>query len=112
MNYLWGRWFRKKRERVFRMKLCNTEYITLEDDKVMKVEYYLTERNSCENEKTIYGIKLIKTQEDRTEEEMVDDLSYDETVVLDLLNLLSKNQVTPVGLVPVLDDYITERICG
>ena len=74
------------------------------------LNYYLTEKQSSEKEETVYGIKVTKQSEEGNEEDVVDNISYNKEEVLELLNLLSSNEVTPVCMAEILDDLMTERM--
>lgn len=79
----------------------------------INLEYYLIEsgspsqRNDSSN---VYGIQVIKTEVDMlnsvaTEIERVPNISSDKEGVIEILDKLVKNKVTPVALHDVLEDF-------
>lgn len=85
------------------------------DKRSMQLEYYLIQESSVSKEsevKSIYGIKIQKLFGEAIESDEVGGISYSKEVVLQLIDTLMKATVTPLTMVEVLDDLITERLCG
>ena len=57
-------------------------------------------------EKSIYGVAVTKEASGVFEEEVVDNLSYSQEDVEDILSKLSSNLVTPICLVEILDEMV------
>lgn len=87
-----------------------TRQLVTEDERSYKLNYFLTQKNGVDTERTIYGIAVTKESSGILEEDMVDNLSYDQDQVDDILVKLANNLVTPLCLVEVLDGLMTERI--
>ena len=73
----------------------------------IKIEYYKTKE---EGNIDIYGIEIIKTEYQRNtvkiEKENIDRITYDETEANHILDLLKKNEVTPIIAREIVQDYI------
>lgn len=85
------------------------------EDGSMQLEYYLIQESSVSKEsglKSIYGIKILKKLGGVVESEEVKGISYSKEVVMQLIETLMKFTVTPMTMVEVLDDLITERLCS
>lgn len=85
------------------------------EDGSMQLEYYLIQESSVSKEsdmKSIYGIKIMKKLGGAVESEEVKGISYSKEVVMQLIDTLMKFTVTPMTMVEVLDDLITERLCS
>ena len=73
----------------------------------IKLEYYKYTNNE-DRKKSKYGISIIKTEykeEIVVEEKDVKYLTDDENKAIDILQLLKNNEVTPIGVEDVIQDY-------
>lgn len=85
--------------------------VLLENEKKMKLDYCLTEKFTEDNPVTPYfGIQITKYIEDDIEIEKVTGISYKKETVLSIINKLIQHEITPVSMVEVLDDMITEGV--
>lgn len=91
-------------------KLITTKEAGSYNNEGLTLEYYLTSKKSEETENMIYGVLVTKRNAQGIESEVVDNISYEEEQVLGLIDTLSENTVTPVCLVEILDDLMTERM--
>ncbi len=82
----------------------------------IKLEYYkiINEDEMIKQEKAKFGINIVKTeyQKDKVkvENEKVQYLSNDEKKVEEILNILKENEVTPIGVNDVLNDFSKKMI--
>lgn len=82
----------------------------------IKLEYYkiINEDEMIKQEKAKFGINIVKTeyQKDKVkvENEKIQYLSNDEKKVEEVLNLLKENEVTPIGVNDVLNDFSKKMI--
>lgn len=81
----------------------------------VKLEYYKTEPNVEEKdniEKMKYGIEVIKTsyikENVEVEYKKILELTKDETVVNRILDVLKRNEVTPISAEYVVEDLLKE----
>ena len=83
-----------------------TRQLITEDGHIFKLNYFLTQKQSEDVEKSIYGVAVTKEASGVFEEEVVDNLSYSQEDVEDILSKLSSNLVTPICLVEILDEMV------
>ena len=83
--------------------------VQLEDTRRMKLDYSLTEKYSETDLSTpYYGIHITKLLENTVECEEVLGISYSRETVVSMIKKLLKFEVTPISLVEIVDDLITE----
>lgn len=81
----------------------------------VKLEYYKTKPN-VRAEKSInevkYGIEVIKTSyikdETKIENSKIEEITEDESIVNKILDILKRNEVTPVAAEYVVEDLLKE----
>lgn len=85
-------------------------------DKI-EIEYYSTKNNtenSLKEDMSVYGIEVIKkeyrNQKIRIEKTNVDNVADSSLKVIEIINTLKNNKVTPIGLQDVLEDLQKQRI--
>lgn len=86
----------------------NQQMMQLEDGKQVSLNYYVTSETSLENS-MVYGIKVEKLGE-MLEAEMTGPISGSEDWVLELCKKIADHQVTPMGLINIVDDMVTESL--
>ena len=86
-----------------------TRQLITEDEHNFKLNYFITQKQSEDDEKLIYGIAVTKEASGVFEEEIVDNLSYLKQDAEDILVMLADNLVTPICLVEIVDDLITKK---
>lgn len=87
--------------------ILNKDELKESDSNRIELEYYKTTQKLKKNQK-IYGVEIIKTEYFNNtkfkESENIYNITNDEKVVDNLLYVLKKNCVTPIGL----NDVVTE----
>lgn len=92
------------------VKVLFSNELTLEDERRIKLDYYLTECcKEDEQSKAYYGIGINKHMNGATESEEVLGVSYSKDRVVTLIKRLFQNTVTPVSMVGILDDLISQE---
>lgn len=93
-------------------KLIGKRIVEIVPGRKMVLEYFII-KNFDESSQTIsYGAKIHKTEEESSETEIINGIIDSEEVILDVVNMLLEHTVTPVSMVNVIDDYVTEKVCG
>jgi hypothetical protein len=93
------------------LQLLFSNEVLLEDARVMKLDYSLTERMSEDDHKTTYyGVRITKYLGDIIESDEVAGLSESKDSVLTVIKKLCQFQVTPISMVDVLDDLVSQGI--
>ncbi|MBH1940305.1 hypothetical protein I5677_05270 [Mobilitalea sibirica] len=83
--------------------------VVLEDKRSMKLDYCLTEKELESNPTTsYYGIRITKHMDNQVETEEVCGISYSKDTVLSMLKKLFQHEVTPISMVEILDDLVTQ----
>ena len=83
--------------------------VALEEDRKMRLDYFLTEGylKSDVNE-PYYGIRITKNLDNLEEFEEVSGISCSKEIVLSMIKKFSMNVVTPIHLVEIVDDLVTQ----
>lgn len=89
--------------------LKGRQVITLSPEREFMVEYYQTKCQDEENGLITYGVSVRKKEKENEEMETISGITQKEEVAEELLKRLYENTVTPVSLVYVVDDFITEK---
>ncbi len=93
-------------------KLKGTRIVEIMPLREMELKYFLLEEMD-EAEQTIsYGVEIRKTESEQVEVEAVKGVTDSKEMADHLIELLVTNTVTPISLVNVVDDYITEKVCS
>lgn len=93
-------------------KLKGTQIVEIMPLREMELKYFLLE-DTHEAEQTIsYGVEIRKTESGQVEVETVKGVTDSKEMADHLIELLVTNTVTPISLVNVVDDYITEKVCS
>lgn len=91
----------------------------LEEERInypIKLEYYkvINEDEFNKKNSTKFGVNIIKTEyrgnEPKVEKREIKYLSNDEQKVNEILDILKKNEVTPVALEDVIIDFSKQRL--
>ena len=90
-----------------KMRLLFSNEVTLEDDRIMRLEYNITENKSTDTEEPYYGIQITKYIDGNKEVEEIEGISYSRDKVEAMAKILFQNTVTPISLVEIVDDLIT-----
>jgi hypothetical protein len=82
--------------------------VVLEDERVMKLDYSLTEKVSETNQESpYYGVRVTKNLGDLIETDEVTGISTSKDMVVSIIKKLFQFEVTPISMVEVLDDLVT-----
>ena len=96
------------------MTCVGEEYLEISSDDEMKVKYYILEENKTYSELNLetktYGVK-IETYRDVNDiniytENEVKDITIDRKHIVNIIQLLKKNQVLPEHLKDIIEDFI------
>lgn len=91
-------------------QLLFSNEVTLEDERVMKLDYTLTERLSVAEKNTpYYGVQVTKYLDSTTESDEIAGISTSKEDVISIIKKLFQFQVTPISMVEIVDELITLR---
>lgn len=90
-----------------RLMLLYSNEVVLEDSRVMKLDYSLTERISDEKS-PYYGLKVTKYLDGITESEEINGVSEEKDVVVSIIKKLCQFEVTPISTVEIVDELVTQ----
>ncbi|MCI9051893.1 MAG: hypothetical protein HFI05_08220 [Lachnospiraceae bacterium] len=90
-----------------------TEFHDKEGHKIQLEYYLLSEPRDIEEEIVIYGIEIKKIIKEngtiKKEKEIARAISYSQHYVEQLIQVLLRNQVTPMTMIEIIDEYITKE---
>ncbi|MFU0828171.1 MAG: Group-specific protein [Lachnoclostridium sp.] len=92
-----------------KLYLEGTKTLILDDNKQVKLDYYLVEdlRNRGQ-EISLYGIKIVKHLDDYLETEYTEPISYSREIVKEMVRKLWVNGVTITTMLEIVDDLVSE----
>jgi len=93
-----------------RMDLLFSKQICLEDERSMILKYFLVEKNKDLNLLPLYGIQITKYLDDVIETDNVTGISHSKDKVIKLIKKLFQYEVTPISMVEIIDDFVTQGI--
>jgi hypothetical protein len=92
-------------------QLLFSNEVVLEDERVMKLDYSLTEKVSeTDQDSPYYGVRITKCLDDVVESDEVTGISTSKDTMVSFIKTLFQFEVTPITMVEVLDDLITQEI--
>lgn len=91
-------------------ELLFSNEVLLEDERVMKLDYSLTQRISEESKEPYYGIKITKYLDELTETEEISGISASRENAVSIIKKLCQFQVTPISMVEIVDELVTQGI--
>lgn len=92
-------------------QLLFTNEVTLEDERVMKLDYSLTEERTDNDSKVpYYGIQITKYLDNDTEMDEITGISSCKEDVVLILRKLCQFQVTPISMVEIVDELMNELV--
>lgn len=94
-----------------KLKVVSIKEVKSEEGNMMSLRYVLTRncRNHIKGQK-YYGIEIEKESNGTLEREKVEGISHSKEFVQGILECLYDNVVTPVSMVEVIDDLVTESM--
>ena len=92
-----------------KVKILFCNEISLEDKRRVKLDYYLTECYAEQDEsQPYYGVGIDKYLEGEVETEEVLGISHSKDKVVAILKKLFQHTVTPLSMIEILDDLMSE----
>ncbi|MHB8131534.1 MAG: DUF6514 family protein [Mobilitalea sp.] len=93
------------------LQLLFSNEVVLEDERIMKLDYSLTEKISELDQMTpYYGVRVTKHLDNLLEAEEVLGISNSKDDVISIINKLYQFEVTPISMVEILDELITQCV--
>lgn len=93
-------------------KLKGKRIVELVPERELVLEYFMLKDIDEVNKSVSYGAEIRKTEAGNNEIETVKGITDSKEMVTDLIDILLENIVTPISMVDVIDDYITEKVCS
>lgn len=93
-------------------KLIGKRIVSIVPEREMVLEYFMLEDVDQTSQLTTYGAKIRKVDEGKEETESVMGITSSKEVITNLVNLLLENVVTPISMVEIVDDFVTEKLCS
>ncbi len=84
--------------------------VMLEDERVMKLNYSLTEKVSEMDKTPFYGVKITKFLGDLVESDEISGVTASREDALSIIRKLCQFQVTPVSMVEIVDELVTQEV--
>lgn len=93
-----------KKQKVYNYEFTNYEYLREGENREINLEYYLL----LNEEKNLYGVEVLKKEKsnfgmENIERNSIINYTNDIDKINNVINILSDNKVTPVGLYDVID---------
>ena len=89
-------------------ELLFSNEVTLEDDRIMKLDYSLTHHASKENPAQLYyGVHITKVLSGVTETDEIMGISSSKEVTASILEKLCQFAVTPITMAEIVDELVT-----
>jgi hypothetical protein len=93
------------------LQLLFSNEVVLEDERIMKLDYSLTEKISeLDQMTTYYGVRVTKHLDDLLEAEEVLGISNSKDDVISIIKKLCQFEVTPISMIEILDELITQGV--
>lgn len=94
-----------------KLYLEGTRTLVLEDNKELKLDYYLVEdHKDFGSQALLYGVKIVEHLENCLQSEYSDPLSYSRDYVQNIVHKLWYNEVTLVSMLEIVDDLVSECV--
>ena len=92
------------------VQLLYSNNVLLEDSRNMRLDYSLTEKVSEADQLTpFYGVQVTKYLGDLMESEEAWGISDSKDIVVSILKKLHHYQVTPISMVEIVDELVTQE---
>lgn len=96
-----------------KLYLEGTKTIKLEGGHTAELNYYLLETVKKGNkDSTLYGIQIEKKDGGDLEVESSGVISYSKEIVRQMIHKLMEHTVTPIVMLDIVEDMITEELCS
>lgn len=82
--------------------------VMLEDERIMKLDYSLTEKVSETNQAPYYGVRITKFLDELVESDEISGISESRENVVSMIKKLCQFQVTPVSMAEIVDELVTQ----
>ncbi len=94
-----------------KLQLLFSKEVMLEDERVMKLDYSLTERiMGMEQDTPYYGVEITKFLDNLAESDEITGISTSKEDVITILKKLCQFEVTPISMVEAVDELVTQGI--
>ena len=91
------------------LQLLFSNEVVLEDERIMKLDYSLTEKVSELDQKTLYyGVKVTKRLDQIVESDEVTGISHSRDIVVSIIRKLCQFEVTPISMIEIMDELVTQ----
>ncbi len=91
------------------LQLLFSNEVTLEDDRIMKLDYSLSEKISeSEPREPYYGIKITGVLDGLVESDEIPGISTSKEFVMNIIKKLCQFEVTPISMVEIVDELVTQ----
>jgi hypothetical protein len=92
------------------LQLLFSNEVLLDDARVMRLDYSLTEKASDDQSSPYYGVRITKHLDNLVESDEVCGISTSKETVISIIKKLCQFEVTPISMVEILDELVTEGI--
>lgn len=93
------------------LQLLFSNEVLLEDSRVMKLDYSLTEKRlETDQDTSYYGVNITKHLDNLIESDEVTGISTSKETVITMIRKLCQFEVTPISMAEILDDLVTQGI--
>lgn len=90
-------------------ELLFSNEVVLEDERVMKLDYSLTEKHLDSDQKaSYYGVVVTKKLDNVIESDEVTGISTSRDAVISMIKKLFQFEVTPISMIEILDELVTQ----
>jgi hypothetical protein len=93
------------------LQLLFSNEVLLEDERVMKLDYSLTEKISeADQKEPYYGVKITKFLDDLVESDEIPGISSSKEAVVSIIKKLCQFEVTPISMAEIVDELVTQGL--
>lgn len=93
------------------LQLLFSNEVVLEDERIMKLDYSLTEKFSeLDQMAPYYGVRVTKHLDNLLETEEVSGISNSKDDVISIIRKLYQFEVTPISMIEIVDEFITQGV--
>jgi hypothetical protein len=93
------------------LQLLFSNEVTLEDERIMKLDYSLTEKISeTDQNLPYYGVRITKSLDNLTESDEVTGISASREDAVSIIKKLCQFEVTPISMAEILDELVAQGV--